>query len=117
MKKQLRNEPDIAGLIIKVQEQLTLLENKVDILVNRFSPKPAEIKPFPKPFQQPVNTVGDKSFRDIKTVMPVPAYARINSGGIPAYRQAGKFLCRRGFPPKDCGNDAVMANLDSNVIE
>lgn len=56
MKKQWQGEPDIVGLIMRVQEQITLLGNKVDILVNRFLPKPDEIKPLPKPFQHPVNT-------------------------------------------------------------
>jgi len=46
-------EPDIAGLINKMQEQLVSLEKKIDILVSKSSPKPVEAKPFINPFQQP----------------------------------------------------------------
>ncbi len=45
-------EPDIAGMINKMQEQLVSLERKVDTLIGGSSQKPAEVKPFPKPFQQ-----------------------------------------------------------------
>ena len=56
MKKHLQNESDIVGLITKIQEQLTLLDKKVDTLINRSLPGPPELKSFSKPFQQPVNT-------------------------------------------------------------
>ncbi|MEI8350257.1 MAG: CxxC-x17-CxxC domain-containing protein [Candidatus Omnitrophota bacterium] len=59
MKKHSQGESDIIGLITKLQEQLSSLERKVDTLINRAMPKPAEVKPvpqsFPKPFQQPAN--------------------------------------------------------------
>ncbi|MDP2922268.1 MAG: hypothetical protein Q8O30_00910 [Candidatus Omnitrophota bacterium] len=55
MKKDLQNGQGIMDLITKIQEQLTVLERKVDSLISRSLPKPAEAKPFPKPFQQPVN--------------------------------------------------------------
>lgn len=54
MKKKLQNDSNIVDLITKIQEQLTSLERKVDSLMNRFLPKPLEVKPFiaPKPFIQ-----------------------------------------------------------------
>jgi hypothetical protein len=42
-------EPDIAGLINKMQEQLVSLDRKMDALIG---------KSFPKPFQQPARVHG-----------------------------------------------------------
>lgn len=69
MKKDLENEQDIAGLIAKLQEQIMMLEKKVDVLVNRSLPKPVEVKSTPqvfhKPFEPSVNTyVGDRERQD-----------------------------------------------------
>lgn len=52
MKKQPQVEPDIAGLIIKMQEQITFLEKKIDTLISQSSSRPAEVRLPPKPFQQ-----------------------------------------------------------------
>ncbi len=54
MKKQLQNDADIVALITRIQEQLVSLDRKVDTLVSRCFSRPAETKPIPKPFQQPV---------------------------------------------------------------
>jgi CxxC-x17-CxxC domain-containing protein len=60
MKKNVPNDPDVAGLIAKLQEQLASLERKVDVLIDRAPAKPPETKPapqsFPKPFPQNSNT-------------------------------------------------------------
>ena len=45
-------EPDIAGLIIKLQQQLFLLDKKIDTLLSSYSHRPAEVKSFSRPFQQ-----------------------------------------------------------------
>ena len=61
MKKRLKNKsslflkqdgPDIAGLILKVQQQLTFLEKKIDTLIGQSPEKPLEIQRHPKPFQR-----------------------------------------------------------------
>ena len=39
MKKRVKSEPDIAGLILKVQQQLTFLDKKIDALISQ-PPKP-----------------------------------------------------------------------------
>jgi CxxC-x17-CxxC domain-containing protein len=55
MKKNLQNEADIVSLIAKIQEQLTLLDKKVDTLISRsLPPSPPEVKLPPKPLQQSV---------------------------------------------------------------
>ena len=45
-------------------------------------------------------------------------YRRQNHFEIPKLsyprKRVSMLFCRRGFPLKDCGNDTVMANLDSN---
>lgn len=53
MKKQLRKETDIVGLITGIQQHLILLERKVDALLGQALSKPPEIKPVSKPLQQP----------------------------------------------------------------
>ena len=56
MKKQSQNDPDIVGLMIKIQEQLTALDKKVDSLLGKSVPRPIEVRPSPKSFsQQPVH--------------------------------------------------------------
>lgn len=122
MKKQLQNDPDIVGLIIKVREQLTSLENKVDILVNRSLPKPAEVKPLPQPFQPPVNThaqnggMHDNRHRervmhkticaDCKKECQVPFRP---SEGRPVY-------CQECFSRRKAGN-SFKANIDNRPKE
>ncbi|OGW80335.1 MAG: hypothetical protein A3G33_01140 [Omnitrophica bacterium RIFCSPLOWO2_12_FULL_44_17] len=47
---------DIADIIVKMQEQLTFLDKKmdnlVDILIRQISARAGEVRPSPKPFQQ-----------------------------------------------------------------
>jgi len=122
MKKQSQNEPDIAGLIIKVQEQLTLLENKVDILVNRFSPKPAEIKPLPKPFQQPVNTHvqngGKRDNRYRERVMHKVICADCKKECEIPFRPSGDrpVYCQECFKRRKAGN-SFKASIDNRPKE
>ena len=61
MKKRLKNksyfvpqqdQPDTSGLLLKMQQQLTFLERKIDILISQSSEKPFEEKHHPKPFQR-----------------------------------------------------------------
>jgi CxxC-x17-CxxC domain-containing protein len=64
MEKQLQNVPDIVSLVAKLQEQLNSLENKIDTLVARFLPKPAEVKPaLQQQFQPPVNARAQNASR------------------------------------------------------
>ncbi|MFA5338245.1 MAG: CxxC-x17-CxxC domain-containing protein [Candidatus Omnitrophota bacterium] len=57
MKKHSENEADILGFIAKIHEQLALLDRKLDLVIAKvMPPKPPEVKPFPKPFQQSGNT-------------------------------------------------------------
>jgi CxxC-x17-CxxC domain-containing protein len=122
MKKNLQNGPDIVGLITRIQEQLTLLEKKVDILISQSLPKPADVKPFPKPFQQPVNTHAqagarqDNRYRervmhkaicaDCKKECEVPFRP---SGGRPVY-------CQECFSRRKSGN-SFKANIDNRPKE
>ncbi|MBU2102870.1 MAG: CxxC-x17-CxxC domain-containing protein [Candidatus Omnitrophota bacterium] len=59
MEKQSPIGPDIAGLITKLQEQITSLERKVDVLINRSLSKPAESKPAPQSFSKPLPQPGN----------------------------------------------------------
>ncbi|MFA5146720.1 MAG: CxxC-x17-CxxC domain-containing protein [Candidatus Omnitrophota bacterium] len=53
-----RIDPDMAGLINRVLQQLVVLDRKIDTLISRSSQGQGETKPFPKPFQQPGQTYG-----------------------------------------------------------
>jgi len=44
-------EPDITGIIIKMQQQLTFLEKKIDTLIGQASTRPAEERHRPRQFQ------------------------------------------------------------------
>ena len=56
MKKQFESGPDIIGLITKMQEQLTALDKKVELLINRSPQQPVGPAPSPKtPFYLPVS--------------------------------------------------------------
>lgn len=63
-------EADVTGLIIKMQEQLSFLEKKIDTLISQSSEKPVERMEQPKPFQRfdhphrQGETRHDNSFRD-----------------------------------------------------
>ncbi len=50
MKKDVK--PDVVELINKMRQEVAAIDRKIDILISRSSPKPVEIKPFHKPFQQ-----------------------------------------------------------------
>jgi CxxC-x17-CxxC domain-containing protein len=50
--KKCKGEPDISELINRMQQQLTVLGNKIDVLIGKSAPRPAEAKPFYTPFQQ-----------------------------------------------------------------
>jgi CxxC-x17-CxxC domain-containing protein len=63
-------EADVTGLIIKMQEQLSFLEKKIDTLISQSSERPVERMEQPKPFQRfdhphrQGETRHDNSFRD-----------------------------------------------------
>ena len=44
-------EADIAGLIVRVMQQLTFLDKKIDTLISQAVARPAEPRNFPAPFQ------------------------------------------------------------------
>ena len=52
MKTSAKDKPDIAEMLDKMQQQLTVLENKINILISKSAPRPVETKNFPRPFQQ-----------------------------------------------------------------
>lgn len=45
-------EADIAGLIVKVMQQITFLDKKIDALITQSAARPAEVKHFSAPFQR-----------------------------------------------------------------
>ena len=51
MKKNFKPETDITGLILKVQQQLSFLDKKIDTLIGRAAEKSFNVQP-PKPFQR-----------------------------------------------------------------
>lgn len=53
MKKK-ETGPDVIELITRMQQQLAIMERKIDVLIGKAGSRPAETKPpAPKPFQQP----------------------------------------------------------------
>lgn len=52
MKKSLDAGPDITDLMNKMQEQLVVLEQKIDTLISKSSPRPAEVKSSPASYQE-----------------------------------------------------------------
>ena len=51
MKKKANGEQDVAGIMIKIQEQLTFLERKIDTLIGQSQEKPFKAEYHPKPFR------------------------------------------------------------------
>ena len=45
-------EADIAGLIVKVMQQITFLDKKIDALIAQSAARPAEVRHIPAPFQR-----------------------------------------------------------------
>jgi len=60
MKKHSQVGPEIAELINKVQEQLVVLEKKIDTLMAFSSSRPVEVKPVPKPFPRQENNYRER---------------------------------------------------------
>lgn len=52
MKKRLPEQPDVAELILKIQQQLTFLDKKIDALIGQCQEKPFERKNSPEPFRR-----------------------------------------------------------------
>ncbi len=61
-------EADIAGLIVKVMQQITFLDKKIDALIAQSAARPAEARHVPAPFQHSVrherHDQGRPDFRD-----------------------------------------------------
>lgn len=102
--------PDIEGLINKIQEQLVSLENKIDMLIGKSSPKPVEARSFSGPFQQHSRTHGhsggrqDNNYRERILHKAVCADCRKEcevpfkpSGDRPVY-------CKECFSKRKAGN-------------
>lgn len=54
MKKQKKNDSDILGYVAKIQEQLEMLDRKLNLLIEKsMPPKPTTPAFAPKPFSQP----------------------------------------------------------------
>ena len=49
MKKSV--SPDVVELINKLQEEIAIIGRKIDTLISKSSPRPAEVKPFQQPVQ------------------------------------------------------------------
>jgi CxxC-x17-CxxC domain-containing protein len=122
MKKHLQNESDIVGLITKIQEQLTLLDKKVDTLINRSLPRPPEVKPFPKPCPQPVNTHvqarGGQDNRYRERVMYKAICADCKKECEVPFRPSGDrpVYCKECFSRRKAGN-SLKANIDNRPKE
>src|SRR3990167_426096 len=78
MRKQLVNEPDILGLITKIQEQLFNLDRKMDVVISRSSAQPAAARPLPQPSFQP----------------PKPMHAPVLGNGRPNDHHQGRPMHR-----------------------
>jgi len=107
-------EPDLAGIMNKMQQQMVMLERKIDILISKSSPRPVEAKPFHKPFQHPGPAHGHgegrqgNSFRerimhkaicaDCKKECEVPFKP---SGERPVYCKECFSKRKAGNPPKE----------------
>lgn len=48
----LQDEPYLTGLIVKMQQQLSFLEKKMDILIGQAQEKPFQMEHHPKPFRR-----------------------------------------------------------------
>ena len=126
--------PDLAGLINKVQQQLIVLEKKLDTLIEQSSKRPYEEKRYVKPFQrfehtgrQP-ETRQDNTYRerilhkavcgDCKKECEVPFKP---SGGRPVYckecfslrKNKGPFNETRPIRPSDAAAPAYQAEKHS----
>jgi len=122
MKKHLQNESDIVGLITKIQEQLTLLDGKVNTLISRCLPRPPEMKSPLKPFQQPIDTHvqargrQDNRYRD--KVMHKAICADCKKECEVPFRPSGDrpVYCRECFSRRKAGN-SFKASIDNKPKE
>ena len=116
-------ESDIAALVYKMQQQLTLLEKKIDTLISRSSERPSGGSDYPKPFQRFDNSQRfgkggrDNNFRersftkaicaDCKTECEVPFKP---TGDRPVY-------CRECFAKHKEGSGSFKAKFEHNSRE
>jgi CxxC-x17-CxxC domain-containing protein len=106
MKKDIKVKPDIAGILDKMQQQLAVIENKVNILIAKQAPRPAEAKPFPKPFQQPVRVMHKTICADCRKECEVPFKP---TGDRPVY-------CKECFGKRKA-NSSFKPNFDNRPRE
>ncbi len=119
------NYTDIPLLLIKIQQRLTLLENKVDILVSRVLPaREAESKPLSAPGQKfaQVNSGNagrqDNSNRNKNRMMHKTICADCKKECEVPFRPSGDrpVYCRECFARRKAGN-SLRAGVDSKPKE
>ncbi|MFA6384641.1 MAG: CxxC-x17-CxxC domain-containing protein [Candidatus Omnitrophota bacterium] len=119
------NYTDIPLMLNKIQQRLTALENKVDILVSRVSPaRMAESKPLPAPVQKPVQVDPgnaerrDNSHRSKNRVMYKIICADCKKECEVPFRPRGDrpVYCRECFARRKAGN-SLKAGIDSKPEE
>jgi len=111
-------EPDIVGIIIKIQQQLTFLDKKIDTLIGQASTRPAEERHQPRQFQHfdRVNRQGEarqaNNYRERTLHKAICADCNKEcevpfrpSGGRPVY-------CKECFSKRKAGS-SFKANTDN----
>jgi CxxC-x17-CxxC domain-containing protein len=72
MKKQSQNEPDIVGMITKMQEQLAALDKKLDALITKSQPQPKPPSQPPKHDHQQGRQMYKATCADCKKDCEIP---------------------------------------------
>ncbi len=101
-----RDEPGVAGLINKVQQQLSAMEKKLDILISQSSKRPFEKSHSQKPSRPREGTYTRAICADCKKECEVPFKP---SGGRPVY-------CKECFSKREKG-DSFYTNRDNRPEE
>jgi len=71
MKKAIK--PDVVELINKIQEQISIIDRKIDTLISKSAQRPVDTRPVePKPFQQPGRVLHKAVCADCKKGCEVP---------------------------------------------
>lgn len=101
-------EPDVAGLIDKMQQQLFSLENKIDILINQ-SPKPS--RPFNRPRRHSEGRSGG-SFRETKLYQAICADCNRECEVPFKPNQDRPVYCKECFSSRKGGGDSFKGKQE-----
>ena len=117
-----RHEPDIAGLIGRIQQQLVFLEKKMDTLISQTSARPFEVKRHPEPFQRPEQSHRQNEMKQVnlyrERVLHKAICADCNKECEVPFKPSGDrpVYCKECFSKRKAGN-SFKGNTGGRPVE